>query len=294
VNRALTRIGIVGLGEVGLRLVEDLLHTSTVDILVWDKLFADPTCKPMAHLKKFASEQRVQAVEAAPQLGQACLVISAVTAQQAINAAEAIMPGLQHNAWYLDINSVAPTTKQTLATLVSAKGGRFVEGSVMSPIDPKRIASPMLLAGPFAEVFLPIGQALGFSGMSFCSSEYGKAAATKMCRSVMIKGMEALVTESMLAAQYYGVEDTVLSSLNNLFPRPDWSEHARYLISRSLLHGARRAEEMREVATTVRDAGIEPWMSTACVERQAWAPQFANALNEQELHAMLTAIRQQI
>lgn len=291
---SISRIGMLGLGEVGVRLVEDLLQHTQAEILVWDKQFAHPESKPIAHLKSLAGNPRVIAVEAPPQLGQACLVLSAVTAQQAIDAAEAVLPGLQYNAWFVDLNSVSPITKQTLARMVAVKSGRFVEAAVMSPIDPQRIASPILLAGPNAETFLAVGHELGFSGMTFCSSEYGKAAATKMCRSVMIKGMEALVTESMLAAKYYGVEDAVLTSLNNLFPRSDWSEYARYLISRSLLHGVRRAEEMREVTETVRDAGIEPWMSAACVERQDWAPQFNSALNEKELSAMLTSIRQQI
>jgi 3-hydroxyisobutyrate dehydrogenase-like beta-hydroxyacid dehydrogenase len=291
---SISRIGMLGLGEVGVRLVEDLLQHSQAEILVWDKQFDDPNSKPIAHLQTFVNNPRVVAVDAAAQLGQANLVLSAVTAQQAIDAANSVLPGLHHNTWFVDFNSVSPTTKQTMAESVTQQSGRFVEAAIMSPIDPKRIASPILLAGPHAQTFLEIGADLGFVGMTFCSSDYGKAAATKMCRSVMIKGMEALVTESMLAAKYYGVEDAVLTSLNNLFPRPDWPDHARYLISRSVLHGVRRAEEMREVTETVRDAGIEPWMSAACVERQDWAPQFNSALNEKELTVMLTSIRQQI
>jgi 3-hydroxyisobutyrate dehydrogenase len=115
-----------------------------------------------------------------------------------------------------------------------------------------------------------------------------------MCRSVIVKGMEALVTESLLAARYYGVEHSVLASLDNLFPRPDWPEHARYLISRSLQHGTRRAAEMREVGKTVQEAGFSPWMSDGTVERQAWAPRFDAALSEESLEGVLDAIRTQL
>jgi NADH:ubiquinone oxidoreductase subunit C len=97
----------------------------------------------------------------------------------------------------------------------------------------------------------------------------------------------------LLAARYYGVEATVLASLENLFPGQDWSEQSRYLISRSLQHGGRRAAEMREVARTVEEAGYTPWMSEGCVQRQAWAPQFAAALKEESLDAMLDSIRTQ-
>jgi 3-hydroxyisobutyrate dehydrogenase-like beta-hydroxyacid dehydrogenase len=105
-----------------------------------------------------------------------------------------------------------------------------------------------------------------------CYSErIGPASSVKMCRSVMIKGLEALTTECMLAARHYGVEDDVLRTLGDTLPHPDWPGLARYVISRALIHGKRRAEEMREVAVTVADAGIEPLLSQAIAERQDWA-----------------------
>jgi hypothetical protein len=102
--------------------------------------------------------------------------------------------------------------------------------------------------------------------------------------------MEALLTEAMLTARHFGVEEQVIASLQNLLPRPDWPQHAGYMIARSIAHGTRRAEEMREVALTVREAGIEPLMSTACADRQAWAAQFTNALGHDGLPALLDAI----
>jgi 3-hydroxyisobutyrate dehydrogenase-like beta-hydroxyacid dehydrogenase len=112
-----------------------------------------------------------------------------------------------------------------------------------------------------------------------------------MCRSVMIKGLEALLAESLLAARHYGVEESVLASLQNLLPADDWPALARYMISRSLQHGTRRAEEMEEVARTVQEAGLAPWMSSACVERQRWAAGHRAALGEAELNGLLDAVR---
>jgi 3-hydroxyisobutyrate dehydrogenase-like beta-hydroxyacid dehydrogenase len=177
-----------------------------------------------------------------------------------------------------------------MATLVSEAGGRFVEAAVMSPIDPRRLSAPILLAGVAAADFLPLAEALGFSAMRVCSSEFGRAAATKMCRSVVIKGMEALLTESLLAARHYGVENDVLESISNLLPLPNWQAHAHYMISRSIEHGLRRAEEMQQVAETVAQADIQPHMSSSCVERQAWAAQFSTALEQPDLHSMLDGI----
>ena len=164
----------------------------------------------------------------------------------------------------------------------------------MSPIAPKRIGAPILLGGPHAEEFLAGAQTLGFSGTTVASSELGKAAATKMCRSVIVKGMEALLLESMLSARHYGVESAVLESLQDLFPGIDWPVYARYMISRTLEHGTRRAEEMREVTVAVAEAGITPRMSPACSELQAWAPGFAEALEQPELLPMLDHILTQL
>lgn len=288
-------VGLLGFGEVGLRLLDDLLGQTDVKIVLWDKQFTDPVSTPNARFAPYREDARVSCASSASDLGeQSELIISAVTANQALPAMISALDGLKPDRWYMDVNSVSPSTKQAMAEQVNAADARFVEASIMSPIDPKRIASPILLGGPHAGEFLVLAKSLGFVGAAVCSEEYGIAAASKMCRSVMIKGMEALVTESLLAAHHYGVQDTVLASLNNLFPRPDWSEHARYLMSRSLEHGVRRAEEMREVAETVAEAGIEPWMSRGCVARQDWAPQFASALEHQDLNDLLAAIRRQM
>jgi 3-hydroxyisobutyrate dehydrogenase-like beta-hydroxyacid dehydrogenase len=144
-----------------------------------------------------------------------------------------VLQGLEKNAWFLDLNSVSPGTKRELAKAVAAAGGRFVEAAVMSAISPRGMASPILAGGPHAAEFLPLGRFLGFSSLQLCSEAHGRAAATKMCRSVVVKGVEALLAEALLAARHYGVEDEVLASLQDQFPRSDWSGHARYMIARS-------------------------------------------------------------
>ncbi|MBM68103.1 MAG: 6-phosphogluconate dehydrogenase [Haliea sp.] len=289
------RICLLGLGEVGAILARDLLDATTAQLQVWDHLLDDSASPAARHFGELVDNPRVARADGARAAAAGCqLVLSAVTADQAVAAATSVLPGLPVGCWFVDLNSVSPGTKTDLAAAVEGAGGWFVEAAVMSPIMPKRTSSPVLLAGPRAADFEPLGRALGFSDLSAISAEPGVAAATKMCRSVMIKGMEALVSESLLAARHYGVDAAVLSSLNNLFPRPDWPDHARYLISRTLQHGTRRAAEMREVARTVSEAGIDPWMSEACVLRQDWAPQFSDRLGEETLDGLLDAMLAQL
>jgi 3-hydroxyisobutyrate dehydrogenase-like beta-hydroxyacid dehydrogenase len=282
-----TRICLLGFGEVGQTLADDLLKAGVPNLVAWDIQFANPDSIPSNVLKSRAVRAATDAPSA---VREAQLVVSAVTAAQDANAARSVVPGLQPGTFYLDLNSVSPEMKREAASIVEATGARYVEGAVMSPIGPKRIASPILLGGPHADDFLKLAQPLGFSGAKVFAAEVGKASAAKMCRSVMIKGIEALLTESMLAARKHGVEATVLASLQDLLSGIDWRELAQYMISRSLIHGKRRAEEMREVAVTVANTGLTPHMSAACAERQDWAAQFRPAADAQTLEAMLDQI----
>ncbi len=285
------RICLIGFGEVGQILAADLATAGVNDITVYDIAFSRPDSPSSLALAAHAVKPAASAGEAASGAG---LVISAVTAAQDVEAARSTASGLAAEAFFLDLNSASPGMKQASAAIVEAAGGRYVEAAVMSPIGPKRIASPMLLGGPHAAAFADYARPLGFVGAAPFSETIGKAAATKMCRSVMIKGIEALLTESMLAARRYGVEDTVLASLSDLLPLPNWPELACYMISRTLEHGARRAEEMREAARTVEEAKVEPLMSRAIGERQDWAAGHRAALAESDLGAMLDRIIQEI
>jgi len=286
----MTHVALIGFGEVGRILAEDL-SGKAVTLSAWDLQFENPASGPATSAAAMALNKAASAPEAA---ANSQLVISAVTAAQTLPAARSILPAVTRETIFLDLNSASPGVKREAAAEIDRAGGRYVEAAVMSPVPPKRIATPMLLGGPHAESVLPLLHSLGFEGAKFFSAETGKASAAKMCRSVMVKGIEALLSESMLAARAYGVESAVLKSLDDLFPGPDWAKLARYMISRTLEHGARRAEEMREVARTIAEAGLDPHMSSAAAERQAWAPRFATALSEQDLDAMLDAIRAQM
>ena len=279
------RIGLIGLGEVGQLLAHDLRRDAGVALCAWDRLFAIEGSEPWRAARVLSCVEAASSMAAA--VRGSSMIICAVTADEceavAVEAAAALTPG----TFYLDLNSVAPRTKAQAARTIEAGGGRYVEAAVMSPIAPRRLASPLWLGGTHAADCLPLLQSLGFTGAALYSEAIGAASAAKMCRSVIVKGMEALLAESLLTARRHGVEDAVLASLQDLWPGADWRRLARYMIARSLQHGRRRAAEMREVVRTVADAGLEPWMSRGCVERQQWAATHAEALSHAALTDML-------
>jgi len=278
---------LLGFGEVGQALAADFQAAGVTQLTAFDLLFknSESACT------RAAVDAKVRvAGSAAEAVATADLIVCAVTAAQDLAAAQSVAGAMQSGAYFLDVNSVSPGVRARAAELIDGSGARYVEAAIMSPIHPKRVGSPMLFGGQHAAEFLPLAQALGFSGAEVFSEQIGRASAAKMCRSVMIKGMEALLTESLLSARHYGVESTVMQSLRNLFPAADWSTLARYMISRSLIHGRRRAEEMREVARTVSEAGLDPHMSAACAQRQDWAAGSRDAASIEDLNEMLDAV----
>lgn len=279
----MTKIAIVGFGEVGGIFAQDLAAAGA-EIAAFDTAPA-------------AQARAAAAGIAAPDVATACrdasIVFVCVTAGSVLDAMRSLQGSVGHAPLVVDVNSVSPGTKQEAASIIARAGGRYVEAAVMASVPPKRLRTPMLLGGSDAAAFAEATAALGMD-LTVFAPDIGRASSVKMCRSVMIKGLEALTTECMLAARHYGVEQDVLRTMGDTLPHPDWPDLARYVISRALIHGKRRAEEMREVARTVEDAGVEPLLSRAIAERQDWAwrrgAEMGASRNAPDLDTMLDAL----
>ena len=201
-------------------------------------------------------------------LSGAPLVLSLVTADQALEAAKAYAPLLSPKAIWCDMNSVAPETKRAAAAIVEASGARYADVAVLAPVEPARLAVPLLVSGPAADAAAGALTAAGFTNSRVVGDEVGRASAIKMIRSIMVKGIEALTDEMMAAAEEAGVAAEVLASLDASEKPHPWGERVAYNLERMRSHGARRAAEMDEVALTLQALGIEPLMTRAAAHRQ--------------------------
>jgi len=267
------RVGLVGYGEVGRILAEDL-RESGLAVAAYDLKLGTTADAPLG---RHAAQHGVSLVGSHAELAsQADFIVSAVTASQTVAVAESCAPAVRPDAFFLDFNSASPGATVAAAERVGAGGARYVEAAVMTAIAPYRLRVPLLLGGPWAAAMQPLLGALGFDA-AVASEKFGVASATKMCRSVVVKGLEAMVIESFTTARAYGVEDQVLASLAETFPGIEWEQQGGYFFRRAILHGRRRAEEMREAAETVREAGLEPWSAAGTAERQAWMAALADA-----------------
>ena len=205
---------------------------------------------------------------------KATLIMSAVTASNTLAVAREIARTIRPGTVFLDLNSASPGTKQKAAALIEAAGGKYVEAGVMTSVPPYGLAVPMLVGGRHAAALADRLRTFGFD-ITPVSEKIGVASATKMSRSIMIKGLEALVIESYSTARKYGVEDAMIATLAETFPSIDWQKQGAYFFSRVVEHGKRRAEEMREAANTVQEAGFTPTMTSAIAEKQDWVATLA-------------------
>lgn len=258
------RIALIGFGEVGTTLAAGLIATGRHDVAAYDLLMDEGTA-----MRDRARTMQVQPCgSAAEAAAGAAIVISAVTAASSRSVAEAAAGFLTPDQFFLDLNSVSPETKRASAFAIGANG-RYVEAAVMAPIAPYGLKVPMLLGGRHAPALKALLDPAGMA-LTVAATEIGRASAIKMCRSIMIKGLEALTVECLLTARHYGVEDDIIASLDKSYPQIGWEKQAGYLISRVVVHGRRRAAEMRESADTVAEAGLVPLMASAIAQRQDW------------------------
>jgi 3-hydroxyisobutyrate dehydrogenase-like beta-hydroxyacid dehydrogenase len=254
-------IGFIGFGEAGFHIAKGLREAGVARIFAYDIHTRTP--KLGQKIQDRAAESRTRLLESNQSIAQSSdILLSTVTAGSAVDAAHQNAPYLDGRHLYADLNSVSPAVKQSIDRIITARGARFVEIAVMSPVPPYGHRAPMLLGGAGAQAFRELLAPYGMR-MEVIGAEVGAAAATKMFRSIVVKGMEALLCECVLGASQYGAEERVFASLAENFPGLDWSKLADYMTGRVIEHGERRAHEMEEVAETLRSLGVEPTMAEA-------------------------------
>lgn len=258
-------ITIIGFGEAGPVFGKHLVDKG-MTVTAWDKL-QENSATSKQQIEKTQALGITPADSMHDAVSSANLVISTVTASQALAAAQQAADGLPSDCHWLDLNSVSPATKQAIYNEVSERHVLFTEGVAMDTVPAKGAQVPILLCGPESE---QISQLLNDADLNTrsVSPELGAASTTKLLRSILIKGMEALFAESMEAAGKVGMQDEVIASLQATYPGLDWQQTAGYQLSRATLHATRRASEMREAQALVQQLGISPIMTAAIAQRQ--------------------------
>ncbi|MBD3765284.1 MAG: NAD(P)-dependent oxidoreductase [Rhodobacterales bacterium] len=258
------QIALIGFGEAGQAFAQGWQQQGVGPVAAFDLAGTDPA----AHA---ALQARAQALGVALHTDRAAAlagvphVFCLVTADRALQAARECAPHLAPGALWFDGNSCAPDTKRAAARVIEAAGGRYVDTAVMAPVHPKLHRTPLFLAGPHADEAAALLAGWGMQARVL-GAQVGDASTVKMLRSVMIKGMEALTAECVLAARKAGLEDQVIDTLIASNPEIDWPRQGAYNLERMMQHGQRRASEMREVVVTLQDLGFPGAISAAVAD----------------------------
>jgi 3-hydroxyisobutyrate dehydrogenase-like beta-hydroxyacid dehydrogenase len=258
-------VGFIGFGEAGYHIAKGLHGADLSSIFAYDVALESDAHR--GRIETRAADADVALCKSLADLARCseiifCTVVSSV----AITVAKEAVAHLGGQHYYVDLNSTSPAVKKQIAEIIAPSGARFVEAAVMAAVPPFGHKVPMLLCGEAAAKLIGRLSAYGMSLEDF-GSEIGRATATKMFRSIVVKGLEALLLECTMAASRYGVCEKVLESVGAGYPGIDWNQLANYLIGRTAVHGERRAHEMEEVALTLQAMGIEPIMAEAAAKR---------------------------
>lgn len=263
--RQQVRLGLIGLGEVGSALAKGLHEEGLSAIAAYDPGAAEGPFRDL--LQTRAREAGVALV---PSLGmlaaQSEVVLCVAPGSRSVAVAEALAPHLGPQHLFADLASATPKVKRAAAALAAPSGARLADGSLMGAplIDGHRVE--IIASGPAAselrDMLTPWGMNIATAG-----AELGDASGIKIFRSVIAKGLEALLVECLLATEQMGISQAVLDSYSRFLDQRPFAETAGFLVATDVIHAQRRAEEAAMSAEALRDAGVTPLMTEATVAR---------------------------
>ena len=229
-------------------------------LLAVDIALNDPVRGPM--IRRHAEEASAEVSEGyGPELGEAEVVFSIITCDQSEKAAASAKPFLKPGTLYLDYNSITRTIAERNAALLEEGGVDYVDVAVMGSFHHYGYRPPLLIAGAQAEKAAAWLRPLGFD-IEILPGAAGRASAVKILRSILMKGLEALAVEFMVAARHQGLLEETLACTGDV-DRRGFRDFISMLVQSHLVHGRRRHEEVELVNQMLRESGIEPLMSLA-------------------------------
>ena len=260
------RLGLVGYGEIGSTLGAGLRKAGLESVFAYDKYaFNGPYA---ALIQQRAEQAGVTLVRSNHELAEAAeLIVSVTPGVASLDSAAAFVPCLTARHTFVDFASATPKIKVGVAQILETTGALIGDASIEGT--PKNgYAMPILSSGPAGEQLRDLLNPWGMR-IEFVGAELGRASGIKILRSVLIKGIEALTGEMLLAARHYGIDEIVLASASKTLARP-WMDTVESLIPSGVIHAQRRAEELEMSVEAVTDAGIEPVMARAVAAHLRW------------------------
>ena len=262
-NKELT-LGFIGFGEAAFGITMGLKSEGFKHITSYDKAYQQsPQSKIIIERAKTAEIELLPSVEKVLEVSD--MVISATSASEAVNVANAAAPFLSKDDIFVDVNAACPDTIIEASNILKKTDCIFVDVAMMADVKSNRHKVPMFVSGPGAERFENLMSPYGMN-IKIVGQETGQASAMKMIRSVFTKGMEALLMETFTASQKYRIVDLTMANLAKSMDSTPFEKRASVLLGKTAIHSARRIHEMEDVIKTLNSLGVDPVMSRATLE----------------------------
>ncbi|WP_413248311.1 DUF1932 domain-containing protein [Sinomonas flava] len=243
------RCTVIGLGEAG-RTYAHALQSLGHDVLGYD-------------VAPIPTPELPRAASMAEAVGQADVVIVMTTARASLPVARDAAPHLAPGTVYADFTSAAPSAKLALEQVLPV-GVQAADIAILGPVISLGASTPLMAAGPgaarIAEVMRPVG-----APVEVVHGALGDAMAHKLLRSIVMKGLAAVVCEAVEAGHRAGYEEWVRGQIAAELAGDGQATIDRF-ITGSAKHAARRADEMAVVADYCQALGAPSHMSAAAHE----------------------------
>lgn len=246
------RVAVLGLGEAGSLLSSDLVRYGD-EVHGYDP---SPVPTPPGVRRHARAEGAVAGCD---------LVMAVTPGSEAGAALSGVIDALGEDALYADLSTASPALKGELAAMAAGRGLHFADVALMSAVPGRGLAAPALASGTGAGQFADLINARG-GGVDVVGPRAGEAAARKLLRSVVMKGIAALLIESMQAAEAHGESGWVWGHLVDQLTSIDVALMERLLFD-TISHAERRLEEMTAAQEMLRGLGVPAEMTAATVAR---------------------------
>ncbi|MFI6987838.1 DUF1932 domain-containing protein [Nonomuraea wenchangensis] len=247
------QVALLGLGEAG-RVLADGLGPK-VRLRAYDPAYPPSAPAKGPGLLDGLVGSNAEAVRGAD------VVIAVTTGADSLAACAESVPHLRPGVLYADLSTAAPGDKREIAALVEAADAVAVDGAIMAPVPLRGLATPILASGAGAERFAAFAGAHGMD-VTPIGGEAGDAAARKLLRSVLVKGLSALAIEAQGAAEAAGLAEWFWEHLVETVTGAD-ERFVRRLLEGAGQHGVRRVHEMDAATRMLEELDVPPTMTAA-------------------------------
>ncbi|WP_378934611.1 NAD(P)-binding domain-containing protein [Metabacillus herbersteinensis] len=249
-------IGIIGYGEVGRIFIEGLLNTNNT-LFVYDILLANQENKN----PKMSEDPNIHFKPTIDSLASTCdLIFSLVNSGSAFNVAEAISKCIKKNAILIDLTTSTPQVKKKSEELITIQGARYIDAAIMGTVVTEKFNVPIIIGGDDSGEITIYLKELGFNCVNL-DLPNGSAASIKLLRSVFMKGLEALILETMIVSKHHDVLEEVMNSISTTMENNKFSTFSKALFDTHHIHKVRRFKEVTDSCKVIEEAKITPYVT---------------------------------